>query len=230
MEIQQHRLATLSKEELIVLVESLQEVSRMKVKPPKAGYYNETFGRQLVPTMKAVATDRKTRIFRFSSYPQFRKQTLRLRLYYSMKYAKDHLILEFSEEERKHLDKLDVQVTTQGVVVRYRIDFADFTPEVMENDVFDESDLVEEEDAPTDDSFYKIGKWRTKLQNYIETATIPAGASYAQELVIKTKLTDAEQLEARNMLAQVSNVLFKITPTSIKAVKVTPEEYERTNP
>ena len=170
---------------------------------PKAvpSYYRESFAKELLPTLDDVLSSRKTYEFRYEDFPNINRKTLYLKIYYAWAY----IIKEMDSVDHKYL-KLREETELAQKKTGVRITFI--------------SDMMPLRGVPVE--FISKPAFRKKIDDFLET-----GKESEALHITKLSLTMQEVADLQASLTGIDNLVWLVTGTSVKLIKVSTEEYQQ---
>lgn len=184
--------------------DSKQDVIRaiMWSKQTNVPYYKEHFAREIQPYIDKMIEDRKPIEWRFCDFPQYSRATLFHKIYQSLLWLCDADVnaekyIKFRNEvEVSRKFKTGIRILFQNVAAP-----GEFAPKEVN---------------PNESPDARIPKWRTRVDEFL--ATGPVGTTLHLTR-LKLSAEDVEDLHLQ--LANLSNVLGKVSKDEIKIIKPT---------
>ena len=186
---------------------STQDVVRAALwsKATNVPYYKEHFAREIQPYLDKMIVDRKPLEWRFCDFPHFTRRTLFHKIYQSFlwlcdcdencaKYIELRNQVEISRKYKSGIRILFQRISSPG----------EFKP------------LEVDPDEPTDKA---IPKWRSRVDEFLSTGEV--GTSLH---LTRLKLTSEDVEDLHLQLANLSNVIGRVSRDEIKIIKPTEEQ------
>jgi len=163
----------------------------------RAPYYQEKFGKEIEPSLRAILADKKDRIVFYSDFPYISKRSLYLRIYQAKCYAEDNF---------KNLDesKIKIGVNTankKGITLKYLTD--------------DVKPLV----AHPLDNPNALVTWRNELDTFLTES--PIGTKFVKDTI---DLSPQEVLDLKITLNGLPGIISVVKQHEIKILKIDPDE------